>query len=243
MAATRLMLLFLVSCGGIHVVYSVTDPSDVTVLQSLKNQWENTPPSWGKSDDPCGMPWDEVNRSSSRVISLYLSNMGLKGTLGGDIRGLTELSTFSPAHLFSSVELLSRELGSYDLDSNLSVNGTLTFAQDTNEPKCLDTYKEPGSFLQSGPDWSFIFEVRGSEQIEHSGCGFTGNIPHELGNLKELTFLALNSNNFTGGIPPSLGNLSELYWLDVADNQLTGSIPVSTATAPGLDLLLKAEHL
>ncbi|GAB4832443.1 hypothetical protein Ancab_006463 [Ancistrocladus abbreviatus] len=196
MAASRLMLLFLLSCGGIHVVYSVTDPSDVTVLQSLKNQWENTPPNWGKSDDPCGAPWDGVNCSNSRVISLYLSNMGLKGKLGGDIGGLTELNTL-------------------DLSYNQGLTGPLS-------ARLGDLSKLNILILQ--------------------GCGFTGNIPDELGNLKELAFLALNFNNFTGGIPPSLGNLSKLYWLDLAGNQLTGSIPVSTATTPGLDLLLKAEH-
>ncbi|GAB4832445.1 hypothetical protein Ancab_006464 [Ancistrocladus abbreviatus] len=70
MAASRLMLLFLVSCGGIHVVCSVTDPSDVAVLQSLENQWENTPPSGAKSGDPCGAPWDGVTCNNSRVTSL-----------------------------------------------------------------------------------------------------------------------------------------------------------------------------
>ncbi|XP_073226955.1 uncharacterized protein [Cicer arietinum] len=75
-----------------------------------------------------------------------------------------------------------------------------------------------------------------------AGCSFSGNIPDTLGNLTELSFLALNSNNFTGKIPPSLGKLSKLYWLDLADNQLTGPIPVSTSTTPGLDLLLKAKH-
>ncbi|KAK2407793.1 leucine-rich repeat receptor protein kinase HPCA1 [Trifolium repens] len=71
---------------------------------------------------------------------------------------------------------------------------------------------------------------------------FSGNIPDKFGDLSELSFLALNSNNFTGKIPPSLGKLSKLYWLDFVDNQLTGPIPVSTSTTPGLDLLLKAKH-
>ncbi|KAB5561866.1 hypothetical protein DKX38_006823 [Salix brachista] len=75
-----------------------------------------------------------------------------------------------------------------------------------------------------------------------AGCGFSGSIPDELGNLAELSFLALNSNNFSGGIPPSLGKLSKLYWLDLADNQLTGPIPISKNTTPGLDLLLNAKH-
>ncbi|KAK3444680.1 hypothetical protein EUGRSUZ_A00883 [Eucalyptus grandis] len=73
-------------------------------------------------------------------------------------------------------------------------------------------------------------------------CSFTGSIPDELGNLSELTFLALNSNNFSGNIPASLGKVSHLYWFDVSDNQLTGSLPVSTGTTPGLDLLFNCSH-
>lgn len=55
---------------------------------------------------------------------------------------------------------------------------------------------------------------------------------------------ALNSNNFSGTIPRSLGNLSNVDWLDLAENQLEGTIPVSDDQGrPGLDLLLKAQHL
>uniref|UniRef100_A0A0E0JQ96 non-specific serine/threonine protein kinase n=1 Tax=Oryza punctata TaxID=4537 RepID=A0A0E0JQ96_ORYPU len=71
---------------------------------------------------------------------------------------------------------------------------------------------------------------------------FTGNIPEQIGALRQLTFLALNSNKFTGGIPPTLGLLSKLFWLDLSDNQLSGKIPVSSGSDPGLDRLVSAEH-
>ncbi|KDP43149.1 hypothetical protein JCGZ_26682 [Jatropha curcas] len=116
-------------------------------LKSLKNTWQNTPPSWGNGD-PCGTPWEGVTCKNSRVTALI------------------------PA-----------------------------------------------------------------------GCGFTGSIPDELGNLAELSFLALHKNNLTGKIPSSLAKLSNFYWLDLADNHLTGPIRVSTPTTPGLDLLRKAKHL
>ncbi|KAG4982290.1 hypothetical protein JHK87_027039 [Glycine soja] len=73
--------------------------------------------------------------------------------------------------------------------------------------------------------------------------GLTGTIPQEIGNLKKLKSLALNSNRFSGTIPRSLGNLSNIDWLDLAENQLEGTIPVSDDQGrPGLDLLLKAQH-
>ncbi|RZC85111.1 hypothetical protein C5167_047897 [Papaver somniferum] len=53
-------------------------------------EMENSPPNWN-TDDPCGDHWDCVGCTGSRVTSLGLSNMNLKGTLTGDIRVLAEL--------------------------------------------------------------------------------------------------------------------------------------------------------
>jgi len=45
-------------------------PFAVVALRSLKDVWQNTPPSWDKSDDPCGAPWEGVTCNKSRVTSL-----------------------------------------------------------------------------------------------------------------------------------------------------------------------------
>ncbi|XP_057523661.1 leucine-rich repeat receptor protein kinase HPCA1-like isoform X2 [Amaranthus tricolor] len=74
------------------------------------------------------------------------------------------------------------------------------------------------------------------------GCNFSGPIPESLGSIQKLTHLFLNLNHFSGSIPHSIGNLTNLIWLDLSENQLNGALPVSNATAPGLDMLLKAEH-
>lgn len=65
-----------------------------------------------------------------------------------------------------------------------------------------------------------------------------------LSKLFTLNCRSLNSNGFSGQIPHSIGNLSKLYWLDLADNQLEGPIPVSnSSSSSGLDQLLHAKHL
>ena len=53
----------------------------------------------------------------------------------------------------------------------------------------------------------------------------TGEIPSEIGNLTNLTYLNLGGNLLTGEIPPEIGNLTNLEWLGLKDNQLTGEIP------------------
>ncbi|GMY38127.1 hypothetical protein FCV25MIE_33371, partial [Fagus crenata] len=54
---------------------------------------------------------------------------------------------------------------------------------------------------------------------------FSGTIPKELGNLKELTMLSFASNNFSGTLPPELGNLVKLEQMWASDIPFTGRIP------------------
>lgn len=42
-------------------------------LQSLKNNWENVPPSWHSSNDPCATPpWDGVTCNNAKVTALLV---------------------------------------------------------------------------------------------------------------------------------------------------------------------------
>ena len=79
-----------------------------------------------------------------------------------------------------------------------------------------------------------------------------GPIPHELGNLFNLTALDLSRNKIShevtdeeeppfygalglnGEIPPALGNLSTLRKLDLSGNQLTGEIPAELGNLSNL---------
>ncbi|KAL8539628.1 hypothetical protein ACS0TY_001293 [Phlomoides rotata] len=64
-----------------------------------------------------------------------------------------------------------------------------------------------------------------------------GSIPTELGSLKKLNVLALQSNQLSGAIPASLGDLGVLIRVDLSFNQLFGSIPTKLADAPLLQVL------
>lgn len=65
----------------------------------------------------------------------------------------------------------------------------------------------------------------------------TGSIPTQLGSLKKLNVIALQSNLLSGAIPASLGNLGVLMRLDLSFNRLFGSIPTKLADAPLLEVL------
>ncbi|KAK9990127.1 hypothetical protein SO802_025112 [Lithocarpus litseifolius] len=49
-----------------------------------------------------------------------------------------------------------------------------------------------------------------------AGCSFSGDIPNELGNIAELSFLRLDRNALTGNVPSNLNNLTNINELWVA---------------------------
>ncbi|CAJ2636091.1 unnamed protein product [Trifolium pratense] len=204
------VMLFLVFLWAeIHLISSFTDPQDVAALRSLKDIWENTPPSWDKSDDPCGAPWEGVTCNKSRVTSLGLSTMGLKGKLSGDIGGLTELRSLDLSFNKGLMGPISPELG--DLSQlNILILAGCSFSG--NIPDKFGDLSEL-SFLALNSN------------------NFTGKIPSSLGKLSKLYWLDLADNQLTGPIPvststtPGLDLLLKAKHFHFNKNQLSGSIP------------------
>jgi hypothetical protein len=58
-------------------------------------------------------------------------------------------------------------------------------------------------------------------------------IPELLGELAELKYLYIESNNLSGKLPANLGKNGRLLKLDVYDNQLTGTIPPHLSVSEG----------
>ncbi|KAI0519374.1 hypothetical protein KFK09_006820 [Dendrobium nobile] len=195
--------------GGLQVGHGDTDAGDAAALRSLMNNWKNSPPSWGKTNDPCDAPWEGVACENSRVTALKLSTMGLQGKLSSDISQLSEL------------QLL-------DLSYNNDLNGSL--------PSSVGNLKQITTLILAGCSFSGIIpqELHSLEKLSFLALNsnkFTGSIPPSISLLSNLYWLDLADNKLTGPIPissngsPGLDLLINTKHFHFNKNQLSGSIP------------------
>ncbi|BBH06406.1 Leucine-rich repeat protein kinase family protein [Prunus dulcis] len=177
----------------------LVDPA--AVLLSMKNSWQNKPPSWDKSNDPCDSRWEGVTCNNSRG----LSNMSLKGKLYGDIGGLTELRSLILAGCSFNGEIPD-ELGNL---AELSF-----FASSQYDFFIFPTLCKSLVLLRA-----------------LNSNNFSGAIPPSLGKLSKLYWLDLADNQLTGTIPistyhsPGLDLLLKAKHFHLNKNQLSGIIP------------------
>ncbi|KAG0495272.1 hypothetical protein HPP92_006266 [Vanilla planifolia] len=184
------------------------------------SQWANLPPSWGRSDDPCGMNWDGVVCEKSRVTVVKLSSTGIKGTLSADIGQLTGL-------------------WSLDLSLNNLLGGPLS--PNIGNLKQLKTMILAGcSFSGSIPNelgnlYQLCFLALNSNK-------FSGTVPSSLGGLSNLYLLDLSDNQLSGPSPIStkkahgLDQLVNTKHFHFSKNKFSGNIP-ETLFSPNMSLI------
>uniref|UniRef100_A0A0E0KD95 non-specific serine/threonine protein kinase n=1 Tax=Oryza punctata TaxID=4537 RepID=A0A0E0KD95_ORYPU len=184
--------------------HALTDSQDTSVLRALMDQWQNAPPTWGQSDDPCGdSPWDGVVCSNNRVISIKISTMGIKGVLAADIGQLTELQ-------------------SLDMSFNKDLGGVLT--PNIGNLKQLTTFFHGNIPDELGSLPKLSYMALNSNQ-------FSGKIPASLGNLSNLYWFDIADNQLSGPLPISrnggmgLDKLFKTKHFHFNKNQLSGPIP------------------
>jgi len=98
--------------------------------------------------------------------------------------------------------------------------------------------------LPSMEDWTGI-------TLNASGCvsilkmplnNVTGNVPGNLSELTDLTYLNLSNNPLTGSIPTGFQYLSNLRYLGISSANLSGSIPTKLAKLSNLEELYLQEN-
>ncbi|KAG6682949.1 hypothetical protein I3842_13G168300 [Carya illinoinensis] len=81
--------------------------------------------------------------------------------------------------------------------------------------------------IRNGTIFEFNSLSNVGPKISLENNGLSGNIPLEIGHLKQLHGLNLSHNYFSGNIPNQISELTNLERLDLSANQLSGKIPKS----------------
>eukprot|EP01018_Ginkgo_biloba_P006795 Gb_22514 [translate_table: standard] len=132
--------------------------------------------------------------------------------------------------------ILVRELG---LSGN-SLSGNI-------EPEFLSCWTDLISLqlqnnLFSGKIPAELGQVKNLQFLYLFNNAFTQSIPREIGNCTSLKELDLSHNLLTGRIPVELGNLSSLTFLNVEQNAFTGSIPAELANLKAIDTIAMSNN-
>ncbi|CAH8367197.1 unnamed protein product [Eruca vesicaria subsp. sativa] len=105
----------------------------------------------------------------------------------------------------------------------------------TNEEKVIRV--DLGNADLSGKLVPQLGQLLNLQYLELFSNNITGVIPEELGVLTELLSLDLYMNNISGSIPSSLGNLKKLRFLRLNNNALSGEFPRSLTDVSSLEVL------
>ena len=84
---------------------------------------------------------------------------------------------------------------------------------------------------------SFISKITSLEELDFGSNSLEGTIPKSWGNLKNVVFFSLHSNNMTGTLPESLGQLASAEVLAFGMNSFEGTIPSTLGNLRKLRLL------
>ncbi|XP_006343726.1 receptor-like protein 12 [Solanum tuberosum] len=92
--------------------------------------------------------------------------------------------------------------------------------------------------LFSGPIPLNIYEALPNiGDLDISRNNLNGTIPLCIGDMNQLTTLALDNNQLIGQVPDFWGKLPYLYWIDMSENRLSGQIPHSLGSLASLMFL------
>ncbi|KAL2522318.1 Receptor protein kinase CLAVATA1 [Forsythia ovata] len=151
----------------------------------------------------------------SRVISLNIVNVPLRGTLPPEIGLLNKLVNLSLVSTNLTGGIPSEMV---NLTSLRFVNLTANFFNGTFPGEIVLTMHE----LE-------VFDVYNNN--------FSGKLPREFVRLKKLKILTLGGNYFSGEIPEIYSEFESLTGLGLQGNSLSGKIPASLAKIPNLQEL------
>ena len=165
----------------------------------------------------------------------YLTDISLWGNynLGGEL----------PTKLYSLKKLKSLNIHCCAFEGEISpdiqlLSNLVSLSIGNNKfigrfPSEIGELKNLYSLLVDNADYILNNESQPINCNNFTPCEF----PRSLCKLTNLVFLDAHKNNFIGNIPPEIGQLKNLTQLTLSCNQFSGSIPVEICSLPNLEIL------
>ncbi|XP_054776319.1 leucine-rich repeat receptor protein kinase HPCA1-like isoform X2 [Prosopis cineraria] len=205
---------------------------DFTALLSLTEFWENKPPSW-VGTDPCAASWEGIECTNSRVTSIKLLSMNIKGSLTADIGTLSELETLSlvgcdfsgpipeSTGALNQLTFLALNLNRFSGNiprsfGNLSNVNWLDIADNQIEGPIPISDEE-------GPGLDMLHKA---EHFHFGNNRLSGHVQDKLFSSNMiLKHLLLDNNKLNGSIPDTMGSVKTLMVIRYDHNQMSGEVP------------------
>jgi len=202
---------------------AVTDPIEVTVINSLAQNWSiSSSNTWNLTGDPCtGLAIDDNtniddtsmnpafkcncnfnNGSTCHIVQMKVNQKDITGQIPAELANLTYLS-----YLNLSQNYLTGQIPAF--------LGNLTSMQRLSL----------GVNNLSGPVPTELGNLQKLIVLNFASNSLDGTLPRELGNLTALQELYIDSAGVSGEIPSTFAKLQNLKILWASDNQFTGGIP------------------
>ncbi|GKV05366.1 hypothetical protein SLEP1_g17386 [Rubroshorea leprosula] len=231
-----LLILFSVFFVFLPPVFSLTvETQAVLEFKSKLKDPLNVLGSWKESESPCKFSGITCDQLSGKVTEISLGNKLLSGELSPSISVLDGLTTlYLPSNNISGE--LPPQLGNcrnlrvLNLTENVMVGSIPDFSMLRN----LEVLDLSINYFSGGfPTW--VVNLTGLVGLGLGNNHFDeGEIPYDIGNLKNLTWLYLAGSQLIGEIPESTFELMALQTLDISRNKISGNIPKSISKLQNL---------
>ncbi|CAK7344769.1 unnamed protein product [Dovyalis caffra] len=215
---------------------------ETQALLEFKSQLKdplNVLESWKESESPCDFSGITCDPVSGKVTVISFDNQSLSGEISPSISALESLTTlWLPSNAISS-KLPGGLINCSKLKVlNLTENNMVGVIPDLSSLRNLEILDLSINFF-SGRFPTWVGNLTGLVAL---GLGTNeydvGEIPEDVGNLKNLTWLFLADSHLRGEIPESMFELEKLQTLDISRNKISGQFPKSISK---LQKLIKIE--
>ncbi|KAL6176576.1 hypothetical protein ACLB2K_053209 [Fragaria x ananassa] len=207
-------------------------------LLELKRQLKdplNFLESWKETESSSPCEFSGITCDSGKVTEISLGYKSLSGEISPSIGVLESLTTLSLTSNHITGEIPVQLTHCTNLKSlNLSQNQLVGKIPDLSTLRNLESLDLSANSLSSKfPSW-----VGNLTGLQYLGLGYNpfdeSEVPGNLGNLKNLTWLYLKNCSLMGEIPESIYDMKALGTLDMSINKLSGKLSKSISKLQNL---------